>query len=108
MNSHKYPPTTVLIITLILSCQYAYGQTCVQPPSGLVSWWPGDGNAQDIIGGNSGTITGNVTFAAGNVGQAFSFVKGSASGVVVPSSASLNLADLTIEAWVNVQNDGAA
>src|SRR5437899_5165224 len=23
--------------------------TCVAPPSGMVSWWPGDGNANDII-----------------------------------------------------------
>jgi len=25
---------------------------CVPPPSGLVSWWPGDGNANDIINSN--------------------------------------------------------
>ena len=24
------------------------GTNCVTPPSGLVSWWPGDGNANDI------------------------------------------------------------
>ncbi len=26
----------------------AVAQTCVQPPVGLVSWWPGDGDATDI------------------------------------------------------------
>src|SRR5439155_8470225 len=30
--------------------------TCVTPPSGMVSWWPGDGNANDIQGGNNGTL----------------------------------------------------
>ncbi len=24
----------------------------VEPPSGLVSWWPGDGNAFDVVGTN--------------------------------------------------------
>jgi hypothetical protein len=23
---------------------------CVPPPSGLVGWWPGEGNAKDIVG----------------------------------------------------------
>jgi hypothetical protein len=46
---------------------------CIQPPYGLISWWPGDGNANDIIGSNNGTLVGDVTFSAGEVGQAFSF-----------------------------------
>jgi hypothetical protein len=29
---------------------------CLAPPSGLVSWWPGDGNASDIQSGNDGTL----------------------------------------------------
>src|SRR5213078_3452910 len=28
---------------------------CVAPPSGLVAWYPGEGNAFDIQGGNNGT-----------------------------------------------------
>jgi hypothetical protein len=46
---------------------------CVQLPPGLISWWPGDGNANDIIGSNNGTLVGGVTFSVGEVGQAFSF-----------------------------------
>jgi hypothetical protein len=46
---------------------------CLTPPSGLVSWWTGDGNANDIIGVNDGTMMNGATFAAGRVGQAFSF-----------------------------------
>ena len=45
----------------------------VQPPPGMVSWWPGDGNANDIVGDNDGTLMGGATFAPGMVGQAFSF-----------------------------------
>ncbi len=46
---------------------------CVAAPPGLVSWWPGDGNAFDIVGGNNGTMQNGATFASGKVGQAFSF-----------------------------------
>src|SRR5258706_1025271 len=45
-------------------------QVCAPQPS---SWWPGDGNATDLVAGNNGTLVGGVTFAQGEVGQAFSF-----------------------------------
>lgn len=47
--------------------------TCVHPPDGLVSWWPGDGNADDIVGVNNGKLIGGVEFTDGMVGQAFRF-----------------------------------
>lgn len=47
--------------------------TCVEPPDDLVSWWPGDGNANDIVDGNDGSLENGATFGAGKVGQAFSF-----------------------------------
>ena len=75
---------------------------CAPPPSGMVSWWPGDGNANDIQDGNNGTLQGGATFAAGEVSQAFSFNASTNSGVSVPSSTSLNPTDaITIDAWVN-------
>jgi len=75
---------------------------CVPAPSGLVSWWPGEGNANDIIGTNDGTAV-DVTYANGMVGQAFSF-NGSNSYVQVPDAPSLQLTNaLTIEFWVKRQ-----
>ena len=50
---------------------HATAQDCVEPPAGLVGWWPGDGNADDIHGGNHGAILGSMGFAPGMVGQAF-------------------------------------
>ncbi|MEK6953463.1 MAG: NosD domain-containing protein [Candidatus Micrarchaeota archaeon] len=47
-------------------------QLCVNAPSNMVSWWPGDGNAIDIQGGNHGSLVNGATFTAGMVGQAFS------------------------------------
>ena len=74
---------------------------CVAPPSGLVSWWPGDGNANDIQGGNNGTLQGGVTFASGKVGQAFSF-DGVDDFVNVPDSAALDAitSAITVDAWI--------
>ncbi|HOB98029.1 MAG TPA: PA14 domain-containing protein, partial [Verrucomicrobiota bacterium] len=56
----------------------------VLPPPGLVSWWPAEGNAQDIVGGNPGLNLDGVTFAAGVVGEAFYF--DGANRRIVPGS----------------------
>ena len=42
---------------------------CDPPPAGLVAWWPGDGNAVDVVGGHNGTLVGGVTFPAGKWGS---------------------------------------
>jgi uncharacterized repeat protein (TIGR03803 family) len=72
---------------------------CTPPPSGLVGWWPANGNALDIVGGNNGTLENGVTFAPGEVGQAFNFNSDSAM-VLLGNPASLQLQNFTIEAWV--------
>jgi hypothetical protein len=46
---------------------------CLLPPAGLVSWWPGEGNAEDQMGANPGVVMNGVTFVPGMVGLAFSF-----------------------------------
>lgn len=83
-------------------------QSCVPPPGGLVSWWTGDGNAVDIWQGNDGTLVGDTTFAAGVVGDAFSF-DGDEDYVEIPHDSSFNLAEFTVDAWVFIdpaQNAG--
>jgi hypothetical protein len=74
---------------------------CVPPPPDMVSWWPGDGNTDDIIDGNSGAFVGNATYAAGEVGQAFSF--DGSNYVEVPDAANLDFepnAPITVDMWV--------
>jgi uncharacterized repeat protein (TIGR03803 family) len=77
--------------------------TCLPPASGLVSWWPGDGNALDIVGGNNGVLSNGATFAAGEVCQAFSFTNNYA-GVVVGNPPNLQLTNFTIETWFRLNN----
>ena len=87
-----------LLLSLFLAASIQ--AACVQPPSGMVSWWPSDGDANDIVGTNNGTLVNGATFASGMVGQSFSF-DGADDYVQVPDSASLDLtAQITIDAWV--------
>ncbi len=71
----------------------------IEPPAGLVSWWPGDGNAYDYAGPNHGTLLYDTTFAPGMVGDAFSF-DGYQDMVWSTGHGIDGLQELTIEAWV--------
>jgi len=78
---------------------------CVAPPSGLVAWWPAEGNANDIASTNNG-VAQNITYTSGEVGQAFVF-DGSSSEIRVPANPSLDVglsSGFTIETWVNPAN----
>jgi hypothetical protein len=52
-------------------------QTCVQPPTGIVAWWPLDETSgttvADIAGDNPGIHVNGPVPAAGNVGGALRF-----------------------------------
>src|SRR5213593_2043987 len=93
----------VILVFSLAAISLASAQTCVQPPSGLVSWWPGDGNANDIIGGNNGTLQNGATFAAGMVGQAFSF-DGTSSVTLSNPPAVSNFGSWTYDLWINVSS----
>ena len=76
-----------------------------QLPDGLVALWSGEGNANDSVGGNNGTLTGSATFGPGKVGQGFVFDGNNGSGVKLGNPASLQLQDFTIEAWIKRGSD---
>src|SRR6266850_4329614 len=76
------------------------GPACVTAPTGMISWWPGEGNADDIQDGNNGTLVGGATFAPGMVGQAFS-LDGVNDWVEAPDADNLDLSSqITIDAWI--------
>jgi hypothetical protein len=79
----------------------------VPPLEGLVSWWPGEENADDIQNGNDGTLQNGTTFAAGMVGQAFSF-DGIDDSVHVGNAPTLHVSagSFTVEAWVKFDIEG--
>ena len=69
---------------------------------GLISWWPAEGNANDLVGANNGSLINGATYAGGEVGRAFAF-NGANQYIVIPDSASLRPAGLTVEGWINFQ-----
>jgi hypothetical protein len=93
-----------LLLPVFALGELAAAQTCVQPPAGLASWWPGDGNANDIIGESNGTLVGGVTFARAEVGQGFSFDgNGYVSFGTGPAIAGTG--PLTVDAWIRTTDD---
>lgn len=76
------------------------------PPQGLVSWWPGDGNANDIWGGHDGILLNGTGFAEGMVGQAFCMNGPIQCGSIrVPDAEALKLQQFTINAWVRSRHE---
>src|SRR4030095_16178361 len=76
--------------------------SCIPARPGMISWWPGEGNARDIRGDNHGTLQNGVGFVNGEVEQAFSF-DGIDDFVEVPSAPSLDFQPtdpITVETWV--------
>jgi len=99
MTLARYSSFGVALGVWLLAVQPAAAD-CVSAASGLIGWWPGDGNANNVLGTNNGTLQGGATAsAAGLVGTAFSF-GGTNSFVQVPDSAVLKPTNFTIEAWV--------
>ena len=73
----------------------------IPPPAGMVSWWPGDGNANDIWDGNPGTLQGGAGFTPGMVDQAFSFDSDD-DRVTIAHNPNLNVppAGFTVDFWM--------
>lgn len=70
--------------------------------SGLVALWSGENNGDDAVGDNPAMPIGDVSFAEGKIGRAFS-LNGFDSYLKISPSQSLNVGDgdgLTITAWV--------
>jgi len=68
---------------------------------GLVSYWPGDDNALDVISGNNGTPHDGVTYVPAVVNDGFE-IDGNAGGINVADADTLKLTkSITITAWVN-------
>jgi uncharacterized protein (TIGR03437 family) len=76
---------------------------CTKPATGLVAWYRAEGDANNAVGGNNGTLQNGVAFDAGKVGQAFD-LDGIDDFVRVPASPALNVGagnGLTIDLWIN-------
>lgn len=90
---------SMFVLAGLLCSASVSAQVCAPVPEGIVSWWPGEGDASDIVGGNSGTLIGGVTFPSAQVLQAFS-LGGIGGGVLIGNPSNLQLQSFTIETWI--------
>ena len=105
-GSHKGWVCLLSLPLLPLSEAAAQSERCVQPPPGLISWWPGDGDFVDIQDGNSASLHSGVTFDAGKVGQGFEFTGTGGQFIDIPSAPNLQLQRFTLDAWVRPDGPG--
>jgi len=114
MKKLSYLTVLVMILALIAGCTDSptvpegtpvdatkpllqnFNNGCIEPPNGLISWWPGDGNANDIEDGNDGTLVNGAASAPGKVGQAFS-LDGIDDHISVNSNSNLNPSSFTYD-----------
>ena len=78
------------------------------PTTGLVGWWPFNGNANDESGnGNNGTVNGATLTTDRNAltNSAFSF---SSNEIYIPFDSSFNSTNISVCAWINPTNYGAS
>ena len=86
---------TVLLVLILISTTSA--QT-----TGLISNWTGDGNADDVVGGNHGTLVNGTAFTTGVRGQAFAF-NGIDNYMQAPTvGLPTGNADRTLTLWVKI------
>ncbi|MBI3849090.1 MAG: LamG domain-containing protein [Verrucomicrobia bacterium] len=96
------PVLFALCVLMIRASALADTTNCLTPPAGLVGWWTGDGNANDLSTYNHGTTNGGVTFVPGKVNLAFHF-DGTTGYVLVPDSPNLDLrSGATLGGWIKL------
>jgi len=81
---------------------------CAEPPTGLVAWWGGDGNAADVFGTYGGTLVNDTSYAVGKVGSAFSFDgDGDRVDMIGSNVGDFQSRPFTVEFWLYPNSVGA-
>jgi hypothetical protein len=101
-----------LLYGCFLSAQVVTAQSsCTPAPIGVISWWPGDGFALDVVGSNNGALENGASYAPGEVGQAFSFSAANAYVALpanffpFPTTGTANQ-PFTFEVWFKTRSGG--
>ena len=74
-------------------------------PSGAVSWWRAESNAEDVTGRANGTLVGSVNFEEGKATRAFKF-NGTNGYVALPDDTFSPTLDFTFETWFKTATRG--
>jgi hypothetical protein len=99
-------PSGLAAAGMLLTISQAKAVECVNPPAGLVAWWPGEGDASDALGNHPGILHGGISFSRAKVQSGFDF-DGMTGYLEVPDGPDLNPAgSFTIEGWIFPRSDG--
>src|SRR5258708_4080240 len=99
-------PRRIRLLLFLLTCLAGRDlrADCVPPPSGILSWYPGEGTGSDAAGPNSPSqVLGAPQFIPGQVARGIKF-DGNA-GFVIPDNPTLHFGatnSFAIEAWIKV------
>ncbi len=116
LNTHGFLDFLVEDDTTIESLKLTvkYQCTCIEPPSGMVAWWPLDEtsgtNANEIINNNDGTHHGNPNPVSAKVAGALIF-DGVDDYIEVPDNYILDFGenkDFSIDAWIRTKGKGGS
>jgi hypothetical protein len=72
---------------------------CAAVPIQLTAWWRAEGDGTDLTGNHDGVLTGDVDFAAGEVGQSFNFTVAGQHVDITPGFQNKVRDNFTIEFW---------
>ena len=107
-RARRFAPISFAVLVACFSSGMLPAQAatsgCIAVPPGLVSWWPGDSNENDIVGSNNPNAIVNVTLVPGEVSDGFSF--GTKGYIQIPSSPTLANQTFTWTAWVRPDGPG--
>ena len=103
-NAGNYNVLVSNVLGSVLSSNAILTVPSCTPPAGIVGWWPAEGNANDIIGTNNGTLIGSVTYTNGEVGRAFNF-NTLGDQVSLPTGGfPVGTNDRTVDCWVYIKS----
>jgi Concanavalin A-like lectin/glucanases superfamily/Secretion system C-terminal sorting domain len=92
-------PLIWLSLCYVAFLQLLTAQPCVGPPVGMVGWWPGDGNGQDIRSNNNAVLVNGTSFGLAKVAQGF-LLDGVNDYLQIPNAGNLAVTSVTVEAWI--------
>jgi YVTN family beta-propeller protein len=109
-SSSNYSATTTATLTIDeVSGTFSVTTAATGDPNsnGLISWWRGDDSPFDSVGGNHGTPAGNLSYAVGHSGQAFS-LDGNTYIHIATATPLDRMPQLTLSAWLKIRGSHGA
>ena len=101
---HALTPTEVQLQYAAASLGACRPPACVEPASGLLVWWPGDGSALDRAGSHPGTLGNGAGHADGKVGLCFHFDGANDYVSFGNSVGNFGTSDFSVEFWMETSN----